>query len=70
MTPLRIIKEHDGRFAARNDAHPKIVGRGATEAEARADFEQRLAAVLRDEADGFGADHEDWSGKPYDAWKD
>lgn len=40
----RIIKEHDGRLAARMDEYPDQVGYGATEDEARA----HLARAIRD----------------------
>lgn len=36
---VRTIQEHDGRFAARCDTLPNCIGYGATEPEARAEFD-------------------------------
>ena len=59
---VRVIQEHDGRWAARSNAYPTCIGYGSTEAEARAEFD-RVISVLKEDDYDF-ADHEDWSGKP------
>lgn len=69
MKDPRIVKEHDGRFAARSDDHPKLVGRGATEVEAMADFKKRLADFLYEEMMDANS-YEDWSGRHSEDWKD
>lgn len=66
---VRIVREHDGRFAARNEEHPKLVGRGATEDAARRDFEKQLADLIRQEVAGV-SDYEDWSGRGSEDWRD
>lgn len=60
---VRVIQEHDGRWAARSNALPTSVGYGRTETEARADLERvRLASMATD--DDGAHDYEDWAESP------
>jgi hypothetical protein len=67
---IRLVKEHDGRFAARIDTHPRLVGRGATEEAARRDLEERLPAADEAETSYDGSDYEDWDPRPLEFRKD
>lgn len=69
MSATRIVQEHDGRFAARNDEHPKIIGRGASKEEALGDYAGKLAHLISQEVTD-GTDCEDWSGRDSESWKD
>ena len=60
---VRVIQEHDGRWAARSNARPTSVGYGRTETEARADLERVRLELMEDD---FAHDYEDWGRKPGD----
>lgn len=51
----RIIKERDGRLAARMDEHPESVGYGATEDEARHDLARAIRAAKRSSSSYVGS---------------
>lgn len=61
---VRVIQEHDGRWAARSNALPTSAGYGRTETEARADLERVRLALM--ENDDGAHDYEDWGRKPDD----
>lgn len=63
---VRVIQEHDGRWAARSNALPTSVGYGRTETEARADLERIRLALMESDDDDGAHDYEDWGRKPGD----
>lgn len=63
---VRVIQEHDGRWAARSNALPTSVGYGGTETEARADLERVRLALMATDDDDSAHDYEDWGRKPGD----
>jgi predicted RNase H-like HicB family nuclease len=48
---VRVIQEHDGRWAARSNAYPTCVRYGSTEAEARAKFDRAISVLKEDDYD-------------------